>query len=260
MNSYANFKHYTSLLPISFKSSLVIRLLGGMEEIKVTLETLYDILRNEKKKEELQQLENTFFTDVVDYIKEKQTLSGEKKDDDELFAAGEKKQLEHELKSIKRMLKELYEKREKKIISIALNRSRTGSDIIDSSSMLAEEKMFYKQVLDVLDLYRRGVLRSLFRGEMPEIKNDVMKEGSNDQGKGVISEGKEKRLDNYDTPAEDESIRAQEGPVKIKFIKPMPSFIWKDMKEYGPYDKGEETEIFAEVAALLVRKRRAEIV
>ena len=38
----------------------------------------------------------------------------------------------------------------------------------------------------------------------------------------------------------------------------MPSFVWKDMKVYGPYEKNQEIEIFPEVADLLVRKGRAE--
>ena len=37
----------------------------------------------------------------------------------------------------------------------------------------------------------------------------------------------------------------------------MPSFVWKDMKVYGPFKQDEETEIFVEVAELLVRKGRA---
>ena len=45
-----------------------------MEEIKITLETLYDILRNEKKREDLQKLNQTFFLDVVSYLKEKKIL------------------------------------------------------------------------------------------------------------------------------------------------------------------------------------------
>jgi len=34
--------------------------------------------------------------------------------------------------------------------------------------------------------------------------------------------------------------------------------VWKDLKVYGPFEPGESTEIFPEVAELLVRKGRAE--
>ena len=140
-----------------------------MEDIKVTLETLYDILRNEKKREDLQQLEKTFFIDVVSYLREKKALLDSKKVSDEVFAIGEREKIEYELRSIKRILKELYEKREKKIIDIALNRSRTGSDIIDTSAMLREEKEFYEQVLRVMDGYRRGILMQVIQAQLPSL-------------------------------------------------------------------------------------------
>src|SRR3989338_8737841 len=140
-----------------------------MNEIKITLETLYDILRNEKKREDLQKLDDSFFVDIVAYLREKQSLIDSKKKGDDFFAVGERDKLEYELRSIKRIIKQLYELREKKIMDIAMNKSRTGSDIIDTSSMLRLEKQFYEQTLQTLDMYRRGVLHQLFKGELPDI-------------------------------------------------------------------------------------------
>jgi len=40
-----------------------------MDKIQITLETLYDCLRNEKKKEDLQKVKDSFFVDVVAYLK-----------------------------------------------------------------------------------------------------------------------------------------------------------------------------------------------
>src|SRR3989338_11633146 len=211
-----------------------------MENIRITLETLYDILRNEKKREDLQKLEDSFFNDVVNYLREKKKLLSSKQEESELFASGEKKKLEYELNSINRILKEIYERRETKIIAIALNKSKTGSDIIDTSSMLREEKQFYQQVLGILDDYRRGILLSLFRGELPVVDRKI-----------VEIEKKATKSFKFE-PSE------RQGMVKIRFIRPTPSFIWKDMKVYGPFGEGEQTEIFPEVAELLVRKSRAE--
>src|SRR3990167_9278693 len=146
-----------------------------MENIKITLETLYDILRNEKKKEDLQKLDASFFFDVVGYLREKQALLELKHEGENIFAVGEKEKLEYELRSIRRILKELYEKREKKIIDIAMNKSRTGSDIIDTSAMLREEKEFYNQILQSFDHFRRGVLLNLFRAELPSVNGVVQR-------------------------------------------------------------------------------------
>lgn len=221
-----------------------------MENIKITLETLYDILRNEKKKEDLQKLESSFFFDVVAYLREKQALLEIKREGENIFAAGEKEKLEYELRSIRRILKELYEKREKKILEIAMNKSRTGSDIIDTSSMLREEKEFYNQILQSLDHYRRGVLLNLFRAELPSVNDQVQR----------VELGLEQRKEQIRAELQQNTKLEETTPImmKIRFTHATPSFVWKNMKVYGPFDVGEETEIFPEVAELLVRKGRAE--
>ncbi len=302
---------------------------GVLENIKITLETLYDILRNEKKKEDLQKLESSFFADVINYLREKKSLLDLNCEREELFAAGEKEKVEYELRSIKRILKEIYEKREKKIIDIALNRSKTGSDIINTDALLREEKEFYKSILGTLDLFRRGILLNLFRAELPTLTNEgiktageILSNSMNNQGNLNIEEKKKeiklaleksasakfakaqiakeekeeneektdlgndseeeqptreepKQSEEEEQKKEEEKLPVRTGgkiesaqtkapepnqapsKVKIKFVHPTPSFIWKDMKVYGPYDAGEETEMFLEVAELLARKGRA---
>jgi DNA replication initiation complex subunit (GINS family) len=238
-----------------------------MEAIKITLETLYDILRSEKKQEDLQKLEITFFVDVVKYLSEKRSLLDSTKNNESVFASGEHDKVEYELRSIKRILKELYEKREKKIIDIALNRSRTGSDIIDTSAMLFEEKEFYGQVLNIFDRYRAGIINELFQARLPRLSPTVTKEDeqASDEDETTIPP----QHDEPTQPAQEETSKNEleaETPaqatlqemIKVKFLHPTPKFVWKDLKVYGPFDTGEETEIFPEVAELLVRKGRAQ--
>jgi len=228
-----------------------------MENIKITLETLYDILRNEKKREDLQKLEPTFYQDVIDYMKEKIAFLEKRGKDNDLFASGERDKLEYELRSIRRILKEIYEKREKKIIDIALNKSRTGSDIIDTGAMLNEEKEFYLRNLKNLDEFRRGIMLNLFKGELPDI-------GTIHVSSKISSYLEESAPALVKEVAEIKEPEVLPEPLpeikktKIKFIHPLPSFVWKDMKVYGPFEPGDEVEIFPEVADLIVRKGRAE--
>jgi DNA replication initiation complex subunit (GINS family) len=226
------------------------------DTIKITLETLYDILRNEKKRDDLQELERTFFVDVVCYLREKKALLDQNKETDNIFAIGEQDKIEYELRSIKRILKEIYEKREKKIIEIAINRSRTRSDIIDTSFMLPEEKEFYDHILKTLDAYRQGVLWQLYKGEVPVI---IGSSGSTEMSEKKIQPVATLTIKPKNT-SEIQEKPLEDDLSKIKFLHPTPSFIWKDRKVYGPFDKGDETDIFPEVAALLVRKGRAEMV
>jgi hypothetical protein len=225
-----------------------------MENIKITLETLYDILRNEKKREDLQKLESTFYQDIIDYMKEKIAFLEKRGRDQDLFASGERDKLEYELRSIRRILKEIYEKREKKIIDIALNKSRTGSDIIDTGAMLSEEKEFYLRTLKNLDEFRRGILLNLFKGELPDIGTTPV----SSKISSYLEENTPLPIPEIKEPEASPKPLPEVKKTKIKFIHPLPSFVWKDMKVYGPFEPGDETEIFSEVAELIVRKGRAE--
>ena len=258
-----------------------------MGTIKITLETLYDILRNEKKKDDLQKLEESFFLDVVSYVREKKTLIISQKDKQDIFAAGEREKLEYELRSIKRILKEIYEKREKKIFEIALNKSRTGSDIIDISAMLWEEKEFYYTLLKTLDTFRQGIIWQLFQGEPPNLSvvSHAPKPQFIAEHKEILESSDEISLDSSSTQSVNPSISSSSSEhstvtagevsstlkenashglgvvtskIKIRFLHPTPSFIWKDMKVYGPFEIGNQTDMFQDVAELLVRKGRAE--
>ena len=79
----------------------------------------------------------------------------------DLFANEEKEKAEKQLENIRKILKELYERREKKIIDMAINVSRTPSIVIDTSIMLKEEKMMYDKVLTVFNGFREGVFNNI---------------------------------------------------------------------------------------------------
>ena len=114
--------------------------------------------------------------------------------------------------------------------------------------MLMEEKLFYQKLLINLDYYRKGVLLQLFNGDFPIIGEQPKVEVTSTELETPT------KVESKEENSEDETTSLK----KVRFINPMPSFVWKDMKVYGPYDKGVEIEIFSEVAELLIRKGRAE--
>lgn len=223
-------------------------------EIKITLETLYDILRNEKMREELQLLNETFFVDVHSYLKEKQVLLDSKQGNFDLFVEGEKEKLEMELKSIRKMLKEIYERREKKMLDMAINKSRTQSDIIDTSSLLAEEKKFFAEAVAVLDSYRKGILYALWRGELPLVMPMTKIELHTDSNTALKTEPAKESL----VPAvkEEETI----SRLTLKFLQPVPRFVAEDLNEYGPFEAGEAVEVPAKAAGILIERKQGELV
>src|SRR3989338_343317 len=134
------------------------------QEVIITYETLFELLQREKERNDLQRLEAYFFNDVIGKNKDKKRILEAK---DSTFAKEEIKKTERQLENIYKILKELYERREKKIISIALDKSRTKSNLIDTTALLKEEKVVFDALTSLLDSYREAILYSLLNERMP---------------------------------------------------------------------------------------------
>lgn len=189
----------------------------------ITYETVYETLRKEKFKNDLQQLEETFFNDVVRYLEErkKTLLSSESKDS--IFASENIIKTKKQIENIQKIISELYERRETKLIQLALTASRTNYPQ-DSSSMTFEEKKLYFDLVNKLNNYRENILHNILAGKMPEIKEE--------------SSPDELRL--------------------IRLLESVPQFIGDDLKTYGPFETEEIANLPKRVSEILIKNKRAE--
>ena len=203
------------------------------QEVIITYETLFELLQREKERNDLQRLEPTFFNDVIGYIKDKKRMLEAK---DSTFAKEEIKKTERQLENIYKILKELYERRERKIISIALDKSRTKSNLIDTTALLKEEKVVFDALTSLLDSYRDVILYSVLNEKMP-----FMQQINN------------KREEEFKTALE------LKKPIKlVRFMQPVPKFVGPELEEYGPFEEEDIASLPAEIADLLISKGRAE--
>jgi DNA replication initiation complex subunit (GINS family) len=216
------------------------------DTITITYDTLFEILRNEKTKEDLQKLHSTFFNDVVSYLNEKQNNLNENKEQKSLFESDEREKTVHQIGNIKKILKDIYERRERKIMSMAINKSRFSSSIMDTSSLLAEEKVFYELMVSLLDSQRERILSSLLSGKAPELKKPeiILTDQQDFQPANNLFEEKKEEL-NVSTKL-------------VRFLSPVPQFMGLDMREYGPYEEEGVAKLPEEIANLLIQKERAE--
>lgn len=216
-------------------------------EINITYETLFELLRIEKSRGELQKLDSDFFKDVLNYIKEKKESVESLKDKTDLFAADERQKAEKQLQNVKKIIKDIYERREKKIIEAALDSSRMFSGVIDRSALLEEEKKLFDSVLEVLNNFRKGILFSLIEAKQIDIKNEKTEEKAEEERKHTDTEKKQ-------------TEEVKKETMMIRFLHPVPKFIGKSLEEYGPFDKEDVANIPSELAELLVKKERAETI
>jgi DNA replication initiation complex subunit (GINS family) len=223
------------------------------KEVKVTYETLYELLRREKSKDELQKLDESFFRDVLDYLKEKTQMLQDTAGKFDMFSVEERETTQIQLNNIKKILKELYERREKKILEMALNKSKTNSNIIDTSNLLAKEHELYNVTVKTLDSFRKDILFSLLEMKAP-----------------VTAEFKEPEPPEPEPAPEPTPEPPEPGPepipepdpasVKVKFLQKVEQFVGKELELYGPFEPETVAEVPKEIADILVNKGNASII
>lgn len=196
---------------------------ADQKEIVITYETLYEIFRREKSRETLQELDRNWFSDVVSYLKQKQATYEASLAKTDMFSLNERETIATQLTSIRRLITEIYARREKKIIDITLNKARTNSDLIDTTNMLPTEEVFFEELLTLITKYRNLVLDQLVAGQQPQL--NIQK--------------KEKQIITKKTKS-------------IKFLQNVEQFVGDEMELYGPFNKDDEAELPTALAEILV--------
>ncbi|MBD3303923.1 hypothetical protein GF343_02165 [Candidatus Woesearchaeota archaeon] len=224
------------------------------KEIKVTYETLYEVLRREKSKDELQKLDESFFRDVLEYLKEKTRIVQEAAGKFDMFSVEERENTQIQLNNVRRILKEIYERREKKIIDMALNKSKTNSSIIDTTNLLAKEHELYNEAVKLLDTFRKDILLSLL-----ELKSSGVSQPATWQEPSSESPAPEPEAEPASSAPETEPSAAA-GRVNVKFLQKIEQFVGKELELYGPFEPDTTAELPKEIADILINKGSASIV
>ena len=137
--------------------------------------------------------------------------------------------------SVRKLIKELYERRERKILHLAINKSRTKSDIIDDSTLLKEEKLIFDDVTEILDKYRQDILLNLVNARLPFGKKEETK------------------------PIENKEETKSETML-IRFTSSVQKFLGLKEEIYGPFEPGDTASIPNEIAEVIIKRERGELV
>jgi DNA replication factor GINS len=160
----------------------------------LTFETLRDCVSKEKGSQKLIELPENFFKDVKAYLENKEKVSGNKED---LW----------ELDSSKRMLQDLVDLREGKVVRLALVFVRAG---VTPGKILAEEKAFFDSIVQTIRTFQES------RKEAMEGKKEAME--------------------------------------TVALLEDVPKFVGINMKNYGPFKKGEITRVPKDNSDILISK------
>jgi len=242
-------------------------------DVQITYETLFNILRKERSLEELQSLDDSFWSQIITFINESKAFF-------ERTNSLEQEKARIKFQNINRILKEIYERREKKIVNLALNIVKTNNTAFaDKRNMLPLEKEFFGEVIALLTKYKQGVLLQVSQGRVPlisveevsdeKILSDDTIESFGSKESAAVSDDDPVLKESSETSVEDkldESTGSEEIPVLkegtliVKFKTDVPKFIGKNKKIFGPYTKGTITQLPVKIANILLKKGKVDSV
>ena len=135
-----------------------------MAEETITFELIRKIQREEQSSPKLIKLPENFFEKVASYLQHKRELI-EKKED---------RKVALEIKNIERLVENIFNRRERKIINQAIITARTQ---IPPENLTQEEKEFFENLVELIKKRRKEKLEKIFKiPKKEEVELVVFKE------------------------------------------------------------------------------------
>ncbi|MBI3032913.1 hypothetical protein HYY69_05535 [Candidatus Woesearchaeota archaeon] len=198
-------------------------------EINITYETLFDLLVREKNRDELQKLSESYFNDVNVYLREKEraldTVNNTVSKDD-------LKRVEQQLENAKRIIKELYDRREKKIVMMALNCTRVNETKSNTDTLLEHEKQLFSALIKLLIQVREGILTTTLEQQIGKTNENV------NEASKVLEQD-------------------QQTTKRVRMNVQLSKFVDTNLQSYGPFESGEITTLPLKFANLLISAGKA---
>jgi DNA replication initiation complex subunit (GINS family) len=217
----------------------------------LTYEELFDLVRREKGNDYVIELADDFYLQFISYLKQKEeslTRGGS-------FSDVERSKIQ--FKNAKGLFKELFQRRERKIINLALQQARLIGSDIDTGALLSHEKIMFNEFAAIFGKFKRGILDNVLNLSMPSLAGGVQ-DAFGKVKKKKFKEAVVNEEENYIDLTEE---KIEKSPVEdvllVKFVIDVPKFMGRDLKVYGPYKKDEMVNLNSEVAGILIENKKA---
>lgn len=201
---------------------------------------LYELLRAEKNSSKLQSISHNFYNECKAYFYEK--MNSLHKKPDNKFAQKDYLLTKVQMENVRKLLDDFHSKRIEKIISLAQDKAKVETIIVDNSVMLRHEKELFEKVYDLLVSHKGETLNQIFDlSKPPELPVQEEKPGQIKQ-EGSVRETKT------------ESSEVSEEVKTITFLQPVAKFFDAELNSYGPFDIGNTAELPSKIIKILLEK------
>ena len=240
----------------------------------LTFQFLRELQKKERQNAELQPIDQNFYKLVAEYVGRKSRLAEQKSSFQSVEDSSDN------LEKIIPIIRDIFNRRETKIINGALMVARSGAEF---KNMLIEEKILFhhtrtgvsenrKRLDDILNGVILNVkLEGQDNGELPTPQQNELSEikqaleltsngldsshPSTNPDQAPTKESQEYSSNSIDNPL---STIPTAQKVKIKVLIEIPAFVGEDLDTYGPWKSGEEVECPSMVADIFLRTGKAE--
>jgi len=115
---------------------------------------------------------------------------------------------------------------------VAINKAKTGSNIVDTGALLPEEKEFFEEQIKTINSFRGDNLSPVLGFQSPNKPKDLNMARS------------------------EENIELK----KVHITESVPKFVGVDLEIYGPFNEREEVELNNQIAEMLIKTNKAKII
>lgn len=237
----------------------------------MTFQYLRELQKKEKDNAELQLLDHEFYKKVSEYIGRKTRMSEQK-------SSFSNESQEDSTERILPIIKDIFNRRETKIINGALMSARSS---IEVKNMLVEEKILFHHIKTGI-VENRKRLEDILKG----IVWNVELEGADSKESSAQQPADSEKLQNFlsptvtDIPKEQQTNQDQAPKdqqtntfpqtaeptetvpkaqlAKLRILEDIPAFVAEDLETYGPWNKGSVVDCPEMVAGIFVKTGKAE--
>ena len=215
------------------------------EDETLTFSELRKIQKQERRQDELSELDEDFVADVVEYLSRKKDVSGESR----------------EYKNAKRVFRKIISLREDKIVKNA-QLAVTSNVSLEEMNVMPREEQLFRELKETFTEHRESISEFLEAEEEeanPQRPEMAEKASENNTENNSSEETKEKASE--EDPEDGENLPDPEDGYKIVEINSdVPEFMGTDLEAYGPFEEGDQAEVPEDNAEILENRGNAEVI
>lgn len=217
------------------------------EDEALTFSELRKIQKQERRQDDLSEIDEDFVAEVVEYLSRKKDVSGESR----------------EYKNAKRVFRKIISLREDKIVKNA-QLAVTSNVSLQEMNVMPREEQLFRELKETFSEHRESISEFLDAEEgdaNPQTPETAPKVSENE--KEINNEGKTKSKESAEEKSredEEDLPDPDEGYKIVKINSDVPEFMGTDLEAYGPFEGGDQAEVPEDNAEILENRGNAEVI